>query len=84
MQTNWTNTRIKVISFKDLGSGFQIRQADPITGSIPFISDPSPALPHRFLCGNFKQCQRPIRPQHHHHHQFIHQHEHRDQCQHKH
>ena len=83
MQTNWTNTRIKVISFKGLGSGFQIRQADPITGWIPFISDLSPAFPLRFLSKNFKQCQRPIRPEHH-HHQFIQQHEHLDQCQHQH
>ena len=84
-QTNWTNTRIKVISFKGLGSGFQIRQADPITGSIPFISDLSPAFPLRFLSGNFKQCAcpRPIRPEHH-HHQFIHQPQHLDQCQHQH
>ena len=80
MQTNWTNTRIKVISFKGLGSGFQIRQADPITGSIPFISDLTPAFPLRFLSDNFKQCAcpRPIRPEHH-HHKFIHQREHLDQ-----
>ena len=83
MQTNWTNTRIKVISFKGLGSGFQIRQADPITGWIQFISDLSPAFPLRFLSDNFKPCQRPIKPEHH-HHQFIHQHNHLDQCQHQH